>query len=189
MARRFQLPASETYFAIKTLESEGLVILNDSFQNPSKIRIQATAAEVYDFMIRNEKFETFIKFLLRHFGGNLYTQFISISEVNLSQLIKMPLADVERILNLLTKFEIIEYEKQSGLPKLTLLTPRANTENLPIIWSEYLKKKERSQTKIKAIETYVREKKLAEIDSLQHILEKPTMQIVVFVTIAFSEKK
>ena len=159
MARRFQLPASETYFAIKTLESEGLLILNDSFQNPSKIRIQATAAEVYDFMIRNEKFETFIKFLLRHFGGNLYTQFISISEVNLSQLIKMPLADVERILNLLTKFEIIEYEKQSGLPKLTLLTPRANTENLPIIWSDYLKKKERSQTKIKAIETYVREKK------------------------------
>lgn len=156
MARRFQLAASETYFAIKTLESEGLLILNDSFQNPSKIRIQATAAEVYDFMIRNEKFETFIKFLLRHFGGNLYTQFISISEVNISQLIKMPLADVERILQLLTKFEILEYEKQSGLPKLTLLTPRANSENLPIIWSEYLKKKDRSQHKIQSIETYVR---------------------------------
>ncbi len=158
MAQRFHLPASETYYAIKTLESEGLLLLNDAFQNPSKIRIQATASEVYDFMIRNEKFETFIKFLLRHYGGNLYTQFISISEVNISQLIKMPLADVERILNLLTKFEILEYEKQSGLPKLTLLTPRANTENLPIVWSEYLKKKERSQTKILAIETYVRAK-------------------------------
>jgi ATP-dependent DNA helicase RecQ len=156
MARRFQLPSSETYFAIKTLESEGLLILNDAFQNPSKIRLQATASEVYDFMIRNEKFETFIKFLLRHYGGNLYTQFISISEANISQLIKMPLADVERILQLLSKFEILEYEKQSGLPKLTLLTPRANSESLPIIWSEYLTKKERSRGKINSIENYAR---------------------------------
>lgn len=160
MARRFQLPASQTFFTIKTLESEGLLILNDAFQNPSKIRLQATASEVYDFMIRNEKFETFIKFLLRHYGGNLYTQFISISEVNISQLIKMPLADVERILQLLTKFEILEYEKQSGLPKLTLLTPRANSESLPILWSDYLTKKERSRDKLNSIETYAREKKI-----------------------------
>ncbi len=151
MARRFQLPASETYFAIKTLESEGLLILNDAFQNPSKIRIQATAAEVYDFMIRNEKFETFIKFLLRHYGGNLYTQFISISEVNISQLIKMPLADVERILNLLAKFEILEYEKQSGLPKLTLLTPRANTENLPSFGANTSRKRNEVKAKLRPL--------------------------------------
>ena len=68
-----------------------------------------------------------------------------------------PLADIERTLLLLEKFEIIDYEKQNGLAKLTLLSPRANLENLPIAWNSYLEKKERSRTKIEAIESYVRQ--------------------------------
>lgn len=159
MARRFQLPSSETFYALKTLESEGLFVMSDAFQNPSKIKIQVNATELYDFQIRNEKFESFLKFLLRQFGGNLYTQFVSISEASLSIQLKVPIEEIERYLNLLAKFEIIEYEKQNGLPKITLLTPRANTDNLPITWSEYLQKKERSKLKIDAIESYVRDVK------------------------------
>jgi ATP-dependent DNA helicase RecQ len=56
----------------------------------------------------------------------------------------------------LEKFELIEYDKQNGLPKLVFLTPRANIENLPIIWAEYLKKKERSKKKIDAMIHYVK---------------------------------
>lgn len=159
MARRFQLPTSETFYALKTLESEGLFLMSDAFQNPSKIKIQVNATELYDFQIRNEKFESFLKFLLRQFGGNLYTQFVSISEASLSIQLKVPVEEIERYLNLLAKFEIIEYEKQNGLPKLTLLTPRANIDNLPITWSEYLQKKERSKSKIDAVESYVRDPK------------------------------
>lgn len=157
MAKRFQLPASETFYALKTLASEGLFILNDAFQNPSKIKIEASAAELYDFMIRNEKFEVFIKYLLRQFGGNLYNQFVSISETAISQQIKMPLADVERTLGLLTSFEMISYDKQNGLPKLTLLTPRANVANLPIAWPSYHTRKDRYKSKLEAIIHYVRD--------------------------------
>lgn len=159
MARRFQLPTSDTFYALKKLESEGLFLMSDAFQNPSKIKIQVNATELYDFQIRNEKFESFLKFLLRQFGGNLYTQFVSISEASLSVQLKVPVEEIERYLNLLAKFEIIEYEKQNGLPKLTLLTPRANIDNLPISWSEYLLKKERSKSKIDAVESYVRDQK------------------------------
>lgn len=160
MCRRFQLPTSETFYALKTLESEGLLLMSEAMQNPSKIKIKVSATELYDFQIRNEKFESIIKFLLRQYGGNLYTQFVTISEASISQLFKSPLADIERALLLLEKFEMIGYEKQNGLPKLTLLAPRANLENLPIIWNSYLAKKERSRTKIDAIESYVRQNQL-----------------------------
>ncbi len=160
MCRRFQLPTSETFYALKTLESEGLLLMSEAMQNPSKIKIKVSATELYDFQIRNEKFESIIKFLLRQYGGNLYTQFVTISEASISQLFKSPLADIERTLLLLEKFEMIDYEKQNGLPKLTLLAPRANLENLPIIWNSYLAKKERSRTKIDAIESYVRQNQL-----------------------------
>jgi ATP-dependent DNA helicase RecQ len=159
MARRFQLPASETFYALKTLESQGLFLMNEAFQNPSKIKINVNATELYDFQIRNEKFESFLKFLLRQFGGNLYTQFVSISEASLSIQLKVPTEEIERYLTLLAKFEIIEYEKQNGLPKITLLTPRASSENLPISWPDYLERKKHTKTKIDAVESYVRDKK------------------------------
>jgi ATP-dependent DNA helicase RecQ len=156
LCQRFNLPSSQTYFALKMLENEGLILLNEAFQNPSKIRFIVSSTELYDFQIRNEKFESFLKGLLRIYGGNLYTQFISISEADFANQIKIPQAEVERNLALLEKFELIEYDKQNGLPKLVFLTPRANIENLPILWSEYLKKKERTKKKIDAMVHYVK---------------------------------
>jgi ATP-dependent DNA helicase RecQ len=156
LCKRFNLPNSQTYFALKMLENEGLILLNEAFQNPSKIRFIVSSTELYDFQIRNEKFESFLKGLLRIYGGNLYTQFVSISEADFAHQIKIPPVEVERNLALLEKFELIKYDKQNGLPKLIFLTPRANIENLPIIWSEYLKKKERSKKKIDAMIHYVK---------------------------------
>jgi len=156
LCKRFNLPSSQTYFALKTIEAEGLILLNEAFQNPSKIRLIVSSTELYDFQIRNEKFESFLKGLLRIYGGNLYTQFVSISEADFAHQIKIPPVEVERNLALLEKFEMIEYDKQNGLAKLVFLTPRANTENLPILWAEYKKKKERSKKKIDAMIHYVK---------------------------------
>jgi ATP-dependent DNA helicase RecQ len=156
LCKRFNLPSSQTYFGLKMLENEGLILLNEAFQNPSKIRFIVSSTEIYDFQIRNEKFESFLKGLLRIYGGNLYTQFVSISEADFAHQIKIPPAEVERNLALLEKFELIEYDKQNGLPKLVFLTPRANIENLPIRWPEYLKKKERTKLKLDAMVHYVK---------------------------------
>ncbi|RXK48089.1 RecQ family ATP-dependent DNA helicase [Aquirufa rosea] len=160
MAKRFNLPASETFFALKTLESEGLILLNEAYQNPSKIKINVSATALYDFQIRNERFESFIKCLLRMFGGNLYQQFVPISEAAIAQQFKAPITDVERSLTLLEKFEILDYNKQNGLPKLTLLTPRASVSQLPIDWSAYHKKRDNHLAKIKSVEHYVRNNKI-----------------------------
>ncbi|NBW03983.1 MAG: ATP-dependent DNA helicase RecQ, partial [Cytophagia bacterium] len=68
MVSRYQLPSSETFYALKTLESEGLILISDAMQNPSKIKIIVNSTELYDFQIRNEKFESILKYLLRQFG-------------------------------------------------------------------------------------------------------------------------
>lgn len=160
MVKRFQLPSSETFYAIKVLENEGLILLNEASQHSSKIKINVNATELYDFQIRNKKFESILKALLRLYGGNLYNEFVSISEFNLSQQIKIPIQELEKTLVLLEKFEILDYDKQNGLPKLSFLTPRANVQHLPINWSNYLTKKNKSQLKIEAVEHFVRQKNL-----------------------------
>lgn len=157
MVSRYQLPSSETFYALNTLETEGLILMSDAMQNPSKIKIIVNPTKLYDFQIRNEKFESLIKYLLRQFGGNLYQQFVTISESTISQQFKAPIADIERSLRLLDKFEILEYEKQNNQPTITFLTPRASIHNLPINWQTYIAKKEASKTKIEAIEIYVKQ--------------------------------
>lgn len=157
MVSRYQLPSSETFYALNTLETEGLILMSDAMQNPSKIKIIVNPTKLYDFQIRNEKFESLIKYLLRQFGGNLYQQFVTISESTISQQFKAPIADIERSLQLLDKFEILEYEKQNNQPTITFLTPRASIHNLPINWQTYIAKKEASKTKIEAIEIYVKQ--------------------------------
>lgn len=157
MVTRYQLPSSETFYSLKTLENEGLILMSDAMQNPSKIKIIVNPTDLYDFQIRNEKFESLLKFLLRQFGGNLYNQFVTISELSISQQFKAPIADIKKSLMMLEKFEIIEYEKQNGQAKITFLSPRASVQNLPISWHSYLAKKESSKSKLDAIETYIRQ--------------------------------
>ncbi|MFM6949033.1 MAG: ATP-dependent DNA helicase RecQ [Aquirufa sp.] len=158
MAKRFQLPSSETFYALKVLESEGLILLNEASNQSSKIKINVNATELYDFQIRNKKFETVLKALLRLYGGNLYTDFVGISEFTLAQQVKMPIAELEKTLALLEKFEVLDYDKQNGLPKISFLTPRASIQHLPINWSNYLTKKNKSLLKIEAVEHFVRQK-------------------------------
>ena len=157
MCVRFKLPKTETYFAIKCLEHEGLLILNESTNLPSKVKINLSATQLYDFQIRNEKFESVLKCLLRVNGGSIYTDFVNIDEQQMAQLINIPLIEIERQLALLEKFEVLDYDKKSGNPKLTFLTPRAAAQHLPINWENYHSRKKRQFTKIEAIEHYVRQ--------------------------------
>ncbi len=157
MCLRFKLPKTETYYAIKCLEHEGLLILNESTNVPSKVKINLSATSLYDFQIRNEKFESILKCLLRVYGGSIYSDFVSIDEQQMAQLTNTPLQEIERQLALLEKFEVLDYDKKSGYPKLTFLTPRAAAQHLPIRWEDYHARKNRQFTKIEAVEHYVRQ--------------------------------
>ena len=157
MCKRFQLPNTETYYALKCMEGEGLILFNENTNIPSKIKFNLSATEMYDFQIRNEKYELLLKSLLRIFGGEIYTEFISIDEANLASLLKIPLQEIERSLAMLEKFEVLTYEKKSPYPKLTFLLPRAAANDLPIKWEEYNTRKKRHLQKIEAVEHYVRQ--------------------------------
>ena len=51
----------------------------------------------------------------------------------------------------------MDYDKKSGNPKLTFLTPRASAKDLPIFWDDYYTRKKRHFAKIEAMEHYVRQ--------------------------------
>ena len=78
--KRFSLKSSSVYPALKKLEETGLVQLSESFYRPSRIHFSIDKKKLYDFQVANAKFDPLIKTLLRLYGGELFAEFIPISE-------------------------------------------------------------------------------------------------------------
>jgi ATP-dependent DNA helicase RecQ len=103
----------------------------------------------------NPHYDSFLKLLLRIYGGELFTNFVSISESSIAKTTRMPENEVLAILEQLTQRSILIYEKQKDKPQLTFLTPRFDARNLPVNVMELAQRKQRNLAKVRAMVDYV----------------------------------
>ena len=130
--KRFSLKSSSVYPALKKLEETGLVQLSESFYRPSKIHFSIDKKKLYDFQVANAKFDPLIKTLLRLYGGELFAEFIPISESQLAKVLKQTTKDISTDLMKLGKLQLLNYEPASDKPMLTFVLSRQDLEHLPI---------------------------------------------------------
>ncbi len=128
----FKLNTLETYNALKKLEENELLHLNRAFHHPSRVMIETDKNELYRFQIANPGLDPTIQTLLRMYGGDLFSEFTSISETKISNYAELDLNAVIRDLNKLHKQGIIHYVRQSTKPQITFLSPRLDSSRLPI---------------------------------------------------------
>ncbi|MCU0468654.1 MAG: RecQ family ATP-dependent DNA helicase [Arcicella sp.] len=153
--RRFDLPPTDTYFALKILENQGFVQLSEGFKNTSKIMLIVDNRQLYDFQLRNPKYDSFIKLLLRMYGGELFGTYLNISEENIAKAFSIPVNEVIAWLQILEKFNILIYDKQKDKPQLTFLTPRFDIRELPLQELEINNRKDRDLQKAQAVKHYM----------------------------------
>lgn len=132
MIRMFNLPAAETYYALKKLEEEGLIQLNESVYLKSKVHFLVEKPELYKFQVANANVDPLIKMLLRLYGGDLFGNFLTIKEQELSRMLAMPQSEVVQKLEYLQKVNILVYDHPGDRPRLTFLTPRQDASRLQI---------------------------------------------------------
>ena len=153
---RFNLPPTDTYFALKILENQGFIQLSEGLKSGgSKAMFLVDNRELYDFQLRNPKHDSFIKLLLRMYGGELFGTFLNISEANIAKVFLIPVNEVEGILSTLDKFKILVYDKQKDKPQLTFLTLRFDIRELPLQETEIAQRKKRDLQKARAVKHYV----------------------------------
>ena len=126
----FKLTPVETFNALKLLESEGYIVLNESFFSPSKVRIVANNNELYDFQIANERFEKFIKTLLRYYGGELFSSYIFVNEHKFGRSLHLSEQEVIATLVYLKEHNIIDYKVKKDQPQISFLKERVNSDRL-----------------------------------------------------------
>lgn len=151
----FQLPPQDTHFALKQLEHEGLISLTESYFRPSRVMMSVNNRELYEFQLRTPNYEPFIKLLLRMYGGELYTDFLTISETALARAFLIDQKEIVALLNQLHERNILIYEQQKDKPQLTFLTPRFDANQLPVDTRLLNERKQRAMTKVRAMVAYV----------------------------------
>jgi ATP-dependent DNA helicase RecQ len=150
----FSLPPQETHYALKQLQLEGFIQLSENYYRPSQLTLTMDNRQLYEFQVLNPRFDGFIKLILRMYGGEVFTEFITISETALALAFKINQNEIVTLLEQLHERNVIIYEKQKDKPQLTYLTPRYDAPSLPINFAELTRRKELAMRKVQAATTY-----------------------------------
>lgn len=129
-AERYDLKSIEAYQALKRLEEEGLIGLSESLNLPSTLRIIMGNQGLYEFQVANAGYDSFIKGILRLYGGQLFTDYLKIEEAKIAHFLNISTEKVREQLARLHKLEVLEYNQQTENPKITYNTERKNVADI-----------------------------------------------------------
>lgn len=154
-AERFHLHPAEVYVALKKLEEEGLIQFSESFYNPSHLRLAVDKGKLYEFQVANARFDPVIKMLMRLYGGELFSDFVKISEPYLAKGLKISTDEMSTVLRHLNELQIVQYEPLKNKPQITFVLPRQDAERLPLDLARLEARRKLIIGKMNAIVDYV----------------------------------
>lgn len=166
--KTYRLELMPTYNALKVMQEEGFLELNESFFSPSSLHFLVDQSKLYEFQIANAKLDPLTKVLLRMYGGELFSTYISIQEEKLAQILQLPQSETIKALERMDQLGIIAYNKRKDKPQVTFLTPRYDAAQLPLDVLRIRERTANSKEKAQSIVAYVKNSKLCRTNQLLH---------------------
>lgn len=153
--KNYQLPALETFYALKRLEEAGFIQLNEGFHSPSKLHFAVDKKGLYEFQIANAAYDPLIKLILRMYGGEVFSNFIPVSEGQIARNLGADPVVTGKMLDLLGQAGIVVYDRQKDKPQITFTTERYDTARLPLDIRGINARRERDEQKAEAVIRYM----------------------------------
>ncbi len=151
---RYHFNVMIAYNSLKILEREGYIELTEDVHNPSRVHFTVSRDQLYKFQISNEKFDAFIKLLLRSYTG-LFTEFVPVFEERLASTAKVPEETIVKYLERLNNLKIIRYIPRKQTPMIIFTEERLENKALLISRENYAFRKEIYLKKQEKIWEYV----------------------------------
>ena len=152
--REFKLNATVTFSSFSFLEKAGFLTFTEAMHNPSKVYIPLSREELYRFQVANEKYDNFIKLLLRSYAG-LFTIFVPIREKELALRSNTSVEVVQEVLQQLNARHVIIYQPQTKNPVATFLENRIDSRHLLFSNQVYNDRKQVAEERLDAVLDYV----------------------------------
>jgi len=186
---KFNFKSTQVYPALKKLEEFGLLEFNESFYRPSLLHIAYEKKKLYEFQVAHARFDVLIKAMLRLYGGELYTDFAPISEVQLAKMMKHSVATLKMELEQLHNLQVIVYEPVNESPKITFVMPRQDAERLPIERKEFDRRRDLHLAKMEAIKSYVEQTHRCRMQVIQEYFDEVTYETCGMCDVCISKRK
>ena len=166
-ASTYQLPVLDSFYALKVLEEEGLIALNESFFAPSRAHFLVNPQLLYEVQIQHAKLDPVIKILLRTHGGNLFSEYFNIQEAKLAKAAGLSEVELTKALQQLAKMEVLDYEPRKDRPQLTFLTERYDAATLPLNFKRITLRRELTLHKATQMVAYAHQTRICRTQFIQ----------------------
>jgi len=127
--RKFDLDVLETIAALKFLEMQGYLEVQEHAFRQSSFQIIQTKEVVYTYQIQHKKMDGLLNALLRLHDGAFH-QLVRIKEKQLSEFLKISETDLKRKMAILEQAELIDYHPRQDKPQLFFPLARLASEQL-----------------------------------------------------------
>ena len=152
--QKFQVPAFEAGFGLKSLEQEGWLSFSEQMFVPSKLQFTTDKKYLFQYEENHPLEEPVIKGLLRTYEG-VFDFPVSITEMQIAKIVGRHVDDIRETLTKLHKNGIVEYVPQKDTPQLYMLRDRVRGEDFFIDRAAYNKRKQRYAARIASMINYV----------------------------------
>ena len=155
---KLKLHPLAVHYAIKILENSGYIFVSEEMTSSSKLKILQNRIEI-EGILNNKGFQSqLLSAILRSYTG-VFNNYIKISESKIAEILKTSIKQVRKGLDIFEKTNVLEYQKQSFLPRIFFAINRVSSKDL-IIPKELLELRyEVAKNQFEALTEFAIEKK------------------------------
>jgi ATP-dependent DNA helicase RecQ len=128
---KYNLEPLPTYNALKILELNHSIVLNEAVFHPTRIKIAVENKTLYNFQIKYEKYDPLITLLCRSYPG-IFENYFIIHEKELAKRLNCSFQELEKQLIFIEKQGLIDIVWRSDLPQITFPHERLPDDYLSI---------------------------------------------------------
>lgn len=152
----FNYKPTTVFYALKFLEQENYLQLNESFFMPSRVMFAIDYAALYKFQVANSKYELVTKTLLRTYGGIL-SHFVKINEQTVARAMKTTVNNLKEQLYALKKKQVLYYVERTDEPEIFFTEERLHQDSLVFDYKRINERKVMAQQQLDTIINYINE--------------------------------
>ncbi len=153
ICKSYNLNARTVYSSLRFLEKENYISILEAGLEPSKAMFLFNKEQLYEFELKQPKYEPLIKTLLRSYGG-LFETYAAINERDLAYRVKNSPANVIDYLEFLHQQGVLDYRPQTDLPRIFFTISRVDARYLNLSPENYAHLKERQRIRIDSVIAY-----------------------------------
>jgi len=154
----YQLKLLQTYNAIKTLERENVLNLDENYTKKSTLKFLISNHQIFDYLNNQPSKSKLIKLILRSYGG-IFDHYTIINEYTLSKKLNCSKKEVIHHLNDLHTNGIVQYSYENTTSKLLFLVPRDDNYTINSISKNIEQQNSLKYEKLKATISYIQNTK------------------------------